>query len=498
MSTITDLGIGTNGINTANIVSALVAVELAPLTALSAQAALDSAQISAFGTMQAEFSSLATTANAMATPDAWQSKTASSSNSSVATIAVTTAAQPGTFTLNVNQLALTQKLTSTGIPTGSTVGSGTLTFQAGTWTGSGSTATFAATTGSAPVSITVSATDTVASLAASINASNAGVTATVFNDGTSDHLLLASSATGAAAGFTVTATDGSGNPSTNGLANYALTADATTHVINPTGMAASGTPIQFAQNAQVTVNGLAVTSATNTLSNNIPGVTINLLAASTTNYGAANQVNAPVTLTVSQDLTGEVSNIQAFVSAYNTLVTDISAQTAYDPSTNTASLFQGDGTIVGLQSILSSMVGSISNGSSVYKRLSDVGIQVQTDGTLSINTAALSAAANNGTELQKLFITNNNDPATDGFALKFGNFAAGALAAGGLVANKAAALQTTLTQNKTDQATINTNAAALRTRLDAQYTALDTQMASLNALNSYVTQQIATWNKNTS
>ena len=146
---------------------------------------------------------------------------------------------------------------------------------------------------------------------------------------------------------------------------------------------------------------------------------------------------------------------------------------------------------------MTGMVGSVSTGSS-YQRLSDVGIQVQLDGTLAIDTTALSAAANNGTQLQMLFTANNNNAATDGFALKFGNFASGALAAGGLVANETAALQQTLTQNATDQATVTTNAAALQTRLDAQYTALDTQMATLNSLSSYVSQQIATWNKSTS
>ena len=134
----------------------------------------------------------------------------------------------------------------------------------------------------------------------------------------------------------------------------------------------------------------------------------------------------------------------------------------------------------------------------MYSRLSDVGIEVQPDGiTLGINTTNLAAAANNGTELQKFFITNNNNPLTDGFAIKFQNFGTGALAAGGTVASEAQALQDQLKQNATDQQAVNTRADAVQARLTAQYSALDGKMASINALAAYVSQQVATWNKST-
>ncbi len=502
MGTISSLGIA-SGIDSNSIVSQLVALEKIPLTALQAQATVDNAQITAFGTMQSEFSALADAANAMVPATAWQAKTASSSNTAAATITADTTASPTSFSLDVDALAKGQSVASGQITTGGFVGSGTLTIQLGSWTpASGSTAaTFTAGSNQPSVAVAIGATDTVATIASKINAANAGVVATAFNDGTHDRLLLSSASTGVVSGFQVTATDSNNAPITDGTGLSQLAFDPT-QTADPNsgnyGMAASGNPVQYAQDAKARINGLAVTSSTNTLANNIPGVTISLLGTTTTGYGTASQANNSVSMAVTQDVTGVVKNVEAFVTAYNTLATDLSSSTAYDASTNTASLFQADGSILGLQSILRSMVGSISNGSSAYQRLSDVGIQVQTDGTLAIDTTALSAAANNGTEMQKLFTTDNNNMGTDGFALKFGDFCSGALAAGGLVATKAAALQAVLTQNSTDQADVNTKAAAVEARLKTQYAALDGQMASLNALNSYVAQQITTWNKSTS
>jgi len=497
MGTITSLGIA-SGIDSNSIVSQLVALEKIPLTQLQAAATVDKAEISAFATMQSQFSALADAANAMVPASAWDAMTASSSNEAAATISVTpnSGATASAFTLNVDQLATAQQTVSGAVTTGSAVGAGTLTIQLGTWTQANASATpptsesFAASGSAAAVNIAVTSSDTVATIAAKINAANCGVTATDFNDGTSDHLLLTSQNTGVASGYQVTATDSSGNAITNGTGLGTLVFDPPT--------VTDSNPVTYAQNASARVNGMTVTSATNTLTNNIPGVTINLLATTTTNFGASNAVDNPVQLAVSQDVTGVVANVSTFVSAYNTLITNLTDSTAYDATTNTPSLFQGDGSIVGLENILYNMVGANSGGSSVYKTLSSCGIQVQNDGTLAIDSTTLAAAANNGNQMQLAFTANTGNAATDGFAVNFGDFCSGALLAGGLVYNKAAALTDVLDQNKADQADVDSQAAAVQTRLTAQYVALDATMSSLNALSAYVTQQVTSWDKGTS
>lgn len=352
--------------------------------------------------------------------------------------------------------------------------------------------TFTAASGSSDLSIVVTAADTITTLAAKINTANAGVVATVFKDGTGERLLLRSKSTGADSGFRIQVADADTTNSDNtGLSRFAY--DPQTAAF---GMASSGIPAQYGQDAKARINGLPVTSKTNTLTDNVPGVTINLSATTTTGYGTSGEVKSPITMSVSENVTAAVKNVQDFITAYNALASDLADVTKYDASTKTPSIFQGDSSVVGMQSVLRNMIGSISNGS-VYKRLSDVGIERQLDGTLSLNTTKLAAAANNGTELQKFFTADNKDPQTNGVALKFAAFGKGVLSSGGTVANKAAALQKQLDTNSADQTRINDRAAAFETRLRAQYSALDAKMASLNALNAYVSQQVTTWNKST-
>jgi flagellar hook-associated protein 2 len=481
MATISSVGIG-SGLDVNSIVTQLVALEKAPLKSLQVQATNVQAQISAFAQVQSQFAALTDVASRISDPTSWASRTASSSNTNAASITATTAAAANSFSLDVDQLAQKQSISSTTIATGNMPGAGTLTFQLGTWSGGGTS--FAAGTSSA-VAVTILATDTLASIATKINAAGTGVVASVFNDGANDRLLLRSQNTGAAAGFRVQSAD----PALAGL------------VFDPqnspgVGMALPANPVQYGQDAKARINGLAVTSSSNTLTGNLAGVSIDLLATTTTNYGLPGEVKAPITMTISENVTPAVKNVSDFVAAYNTLNQNLTDLTKYDAATKTAGLFQGDSSVVGLQNVLRNMLGSSSLGAT-SQRLSDIGIERQLDGSLTINTTKLSAAANNGTSLQQLFTNNNKNPLTNGFALKFADLGKGVAATGGSVVNKVASLQGTLKRNTEEQTRVNDRAAQFEARMRKQYSALDLQMAQLNSLNAYVTQQVTLWNKST-
>lgn len=494
MATITSLGVGTNGaLDSESIVTKLVELEKQPLKTLETKATYVQKQISALGQIKSQISALADAATAMATASAWTARNGSSSNTSAAAITVTSTAAATSFTLDVDQLAKSQSVASAPITAGSAVGAGTLVLRLGKWATGPSV--FTPASGSADVSISVTASDTVASVAAKINATNSGVVATAFNDGTQDRLLLRSKDTGEASGFRLQTTVDADTVTNDDAGLSRLSFDPETGAFGMAG-ASAGT-IQYGSDAKARINGLAVTSKSNTLTGNIPGVTINLLATTTTNYGLPAEVRTPATLTVSEDVTPAVKNVQAFVTAYNALATTLADITKYDDATKTASLFQGDSTVLSMQSVLRSISGSISAGSSAYQRLADVGLERQLDGTLSLNTSKLAAAANNGTELQKLFITDNKNAQTNGFALKFKDFAQGALATGGVAKNKEDALESVLKRNIEEQTRVTNRATAFETRLRKQYTALDAKMASLTALSTYVSQQVTTWNKST-
>lgn len=483
MATISSAGIG-SGLDVNNIVSQLVALEKQPLKTLEVKATNAQAQISAFAQIQSQFAALTEVATRISAVGAWGARTATSSNSSAAGITVTAAAAATSFTLDVDALAQQQSVSSGQLTAGAAVGAGTLTLRLGSWSSGG--AAFTAATGSADVEISISATDKVVDIAAKINAAGAGVVATAFNDGTNDRLLLRSTDTGAAAGFRLQSADAA-------LAGLVFDPENKPGI----GMADAANPVQYGQDAKARINGLAVTSTSNTLKDNLPGVTITLAATTTTGYGTGSEVKAPITMTISEDVIPAVKNVQDFVAAYNALNKNLTELTKYDAATKTAGLFQGDASIVGLQSVLRNMLGSTSPGG-VYQRLSDIGLERQLDGSLTINTPKLSTAANNGSALQQLFTTNNGNALSNGFGLKFGDLGRGVLASGGSVVNKASALKGLLDRNTKEQAKVNERAAVVEARLRKQYSALDAQMGKLTALNAYVAQQVTTWNQSTS
>lgn len=495
MATISSLGIG-SGIDANSIISQLVSLEKQPLQQLQVKAAGVQAQMSAFGQVQSQFSALADVASRISAAGGWSSRSASSSSNNTATISATADAQPTSFSLDVDVLAKKQSTSSAPLTAGAAVGAGTMTLRLGTWSTGG--AAFAPATGSADVQITVNATDKVSDIATKINAANAGVVATAFNDGTSDRLLLTSSSTGVAAGFRVQVADADGNNTDAlGLSRLAFDPAALDPVSGLTyGMAASGLPLQYGEDAKARINGLAVTSSTNTLTGNIPGVTINLTATTTTSYGLPGEVKAPITMTVSNNTSPAVKNVQDFVTAYNTLNQTLTDFTKYDAATKVAGPFQGDAVIVGLQNVLRNMLGSTSGGGGAYQRLSDIGVQVQRDGSLKVDSVKLGAAANNGTALQQFFTVDNKNPQTNGFALKFASLAKGIMdSTSGMLSQESKALQKRLDVNGKEQDRVSTRAANVEARLRKQYSALDAQMGRLTALNQYVAQQVTQWNK---
>ncbi|MCF8169422.1 MAG: flagellar filament capping protein FliD [Rhodoferax sp.] len=356
--------------------------------------------------------------------------------------------------------------------------------------------TFNPTSGTSDVAIDVKDTDTVTTLAAKINAANAGVIATAFFDGVSDRLQLSSKASGSAAGFRIQATD-TGDGTNND--DYGLSRMAFDPLAGAFGMAGSDVTPKYGADAKARINGVAVSSSTNTLSGNFSGVTITLNATTTTHYNnvGGTETKSPITMAIREDVTPTVKNAQDFITAFNALNKSLTELTKYDVATKTSSLFQGDAAVLGLQSILRNVMGSISGGS-VYRRLSDVGIERQLDGSLTMNTGKLSVAANNGNELIKFFTLDNNNAQTNGFALKLAALGRGVLGAGGAVTNKSTALTKELERNATEQTRVNNRAAVVEARLRKQYAALDAKMAGLSALNAYVAQQVTAWNKSTS
>jgi flagellar hook-associated protein 2 len=252
-----------------------------------------------------------------------------------------------------------------------------------------------------------------------------------------------------------------------------------------TGATSNMTRNQTAGNAQANINGISISSESNSLSNVLDGLSLQL-----------NKVtSSAVDVTVRQDQASIRSGVESFQKAYNDLVGLIRVQTLYDESSKTAGPLQGDSTATGLLRQLRGLVGSSSTASGVFNRLSAVGFDIRTDGTLAINSGKLSQSMDNLPELQKLFSADSTDPNAQGMARRFQALASQIVGADGVISSRQEGLRATIKRNGDKIERLEDRVALVEARLRKQYTALDNNMGNLNALQSYVTQQLSLLNK---
>jgi flagellar hook-associated protein 2 len=448
---------GGSVINVSSLVSQLVAATEAPQQSLiSNQTQQVTTQISALAQLKGALSTFQSALSALDTPSAFQLETANSSAPAVFTATAGNGAPTGTYNVSVSALATAQQLLSNPVA-GSTIGTGTLQLSLGV----------------SSFSVTLDSTDnTLQGLAAAINSAsgNPGIAATVLQGASGAYLLLSSSQTGAANTIQVTETDGG-----NGLEGFSY----------GTGNTGNYTQEAAAQDAAFSVSGVNFTSPSNTVSDAMSGVTLNLLGTSPTSGTPPTPTAA--TLSIANDTSTISSNIQAFVSAYNTLQSTLVQLGGYDSSTNTAGPMMGDAGLEGIQNQIQQALYSIVNtGSPTCNTLASIGITTNADGTLSVNGATLSAALNgNFSAVSQLFSS------TSGVAASLNNDISSALGPNGSLTaegNTLASQENSLTEQSNQ---LQTQMAALQASLTQQYSALNTLLSSLQTTSSYLSQAFA-------
>jgi flagellar hook-associated protein 2 len=371
-------GIGSN-LDINSIVSQLMAIEQRPRTLLDTKEAAYQARLSAYGQLRSALSSLQSAVQALALPSRFETRTASAADPSVLSASASASAASGTYEVAVSQLAQRQALSAAGQSSvGATIGSGTattLTFEFGTISGGTLTdgiytgATFMQDGTVASGTVTIDASNnSLQGVRDAINTANIGVTASIVNDGSGSpyRLVLQSTAGGAARSMRIGV---SGDAALQSLLAY-----------DPAGTQ-NLTQTVTAQNALLTVNGVAVTSGSNTVTGAIEGVSLTLAKAGTT------------TVSVGRDTAGVTQVVQGFVKAFNDFNTLLRDLTKFDPSTQTRGLLLGDGaarTIQGqLRTALSTALGG---GGDTLRVLSQVGLTFQQDGSLALDSGKLSQA----------------------------------------------------------------------------------------------------------
>lgn len=427
-------GVG-SGLDVNGIVTQLMTLERQPMTALDNREAQYQAQLSAYGSLKGALSSFQAAVSALATPAKFSSIRANVADSSVASASASSSAAAGTYAVEVQALAAAQKLKSEPLlSTGAELGSGKLTISFGTY--SADTFTLNPEKATREISITA-AQNSLAGVRDAINAADAGVTAAIVNDGTGYRLTISSKDSGVANALRIAVHDDDATDTdASGLSQ--LMYDART--ISGTKRL---TETVEAKNAAFTLDGIAISKASNTVTDAIEGVTLNLLKATTPSASTL------TTLTVSRDTAGVQSAVQSFVKAYNDLNKTVTDLSKYDAVNRKASTLTGESTVRSLQSQLRNVFNArLAGAGGGLTSLSDVGIAFQTDGTLKLDTAKLStvladtakdvstlfAAVGKPTDSLVSFASSTADTKNGAYALSVSQLAAQGKAVGGSAA----------------------------------------------------------------
>ena len=442
--TLSSAGIG-SGLNVTSLVSQLMATQQQPLLNLQTQQATYQAEISAYGSLAGTLSTLQTDASNLSSANLYSAYTATASASGFFTSSANATASAGSYGLAITNLAQANKLASNThyASTSTTVGSGTVTFQFGTTT-AGSPPTFSPSATQGAQTLTIdSAHNSLAGISAAIKSANVGVTASIANDGSGYRLVLTSNNSGAANSLKV---------STTGSLS-ALSYD-------PTAGSNSMTQTVAGKDAAFTLDGMAMTSASNTVTHAIQGVSLTLTQPTTT----------PLTLTVAANTALIQSAVQSFVTDYNAAQASIKSLTAYNATTKTAAILTGDSTVMSVQTQLRAILNTpLSTAGGGLNNLADVGITFNKDGTLALNTATLgSVLADPSKNIATLFASVGvpSDPlvkfGTATAAAKGGNYALNIsqMATQGTLTGSAAPATTTIASGSNDQFNINVNGIA--------------------------------------
>ncbi len=380
---ITSPGIG-SGLDVNAIVTGLMNVERQPLTILARKKSAFQTQVSAYGTLKSALSTFQTSVSALSSPAKFNVQNAISGNADVFTATSNGSAAVSNYAITVNQLAQQQKLGSAGFANISDpVGTGTLTISFGTFTPAVVTpptpSAFTPNPNKSNINVTInSSNNSLAGLRDAINAQNASVSASIVNDGTTNRLVITSKDTGEVNSLRITTVDDdTNNTDAAGLSRFAY---------DPTATAGSGknlNVLQDAKNALLNIDGISVVKSSNTVTDAIEGVTLNLLKTS-------NNVSVNLGISTNQDKIKE--SVTAFVDAYNKLDTTIRNLTKFGGEGGSNGALLGDATARAITNQIKGVLSKSIDGNGALSTLNQIGVSFQRDGKLALDSAKLNTA----------------------------------------------------------------------------------------------------------
>lgn len=463
MTTISTLGIG-SGLDLSTILDNLSTAEKASLTPISNQQSAYTAKLSAYGTLSSALTTFQSANTALNSADLFTATSATSSSSAFsATTSGSTIA--GKYSISVTQLAQAQTLTS-GVQSSNTTALGS--------SDASRTLSIKLSDGTSKDITLTSDQTSLTGMRDAINSANAGVSASIIKTGDGAYRLsLTASKTGEAnAVSSVTVT---GDDTLQGIVSF----DATkTDAENPLTVSVK------AQDAELTVNNVAITSSTNTISDALEGITLNL-----NDVTSGNQ-----TLTITQDTSKASTAISNFVDAYNNLLDQFTSLTKYtavdvgsDTQDSSNGALVGDSTLRTIQTQIKSLLTNTAS-SSTYKTLAQIGITSDpTSGELTLDSDKLKTElAKDPAGVKEMIV---GDGKTTGITTKLATNLTGWLSSTGSIQSAKDGVSKTLNNLTEQYNNMNTRINALIARYKTQFTQLDVTMSSLNSTSDYLTQQ---------
>ncbi len=334
-------GVG-SGIDTSALITGLINADSGTLNSLKSKQTSTQSAVSTLSDISTTLSTLQSAVDALSTTSGVGSYSGTSSGTAVA-VSTGGNALPGTYSMSVTQLAKEQRTYSNAQTTANTAlgMSGTLGIQIG----------------SKNSSVSIADTDTLDQIASKINGADARASASVFFDGTSYRLQIRGLDTGR------------DNAIAFSQAGFDL------------GLNVAANTVQTAQNSLVNIDGFDVERSSNQVVGAIQGVTLALTAKTTT----------PVDVTIASNATGLETKLQAIVSAYNSVLAKINTAAGHGSAAAGNSVLASDSTLRSISNKLSTTLQSVT-GTGKYSTLGSVGLSLQKNGTLSLDTGKLEAA----------------------------------------------------------------------------------------------------------
>jgi flagellar hook-associated protein 2 len=463
------------GFDVAAIVSGLMAIERRPITTLNTREASFQSKLTALGLIKSQVASFQAAALALGSTSSssFNAFKATASDPSIFSATAGSTAVAGIYSLEVSTLAQSQKLAAAGRVSATTaISDGTATtvsFDLGTISGGTLTAgiysgaTFTSNS-SGIVNITIDGTNnTLEGIRDAINnAVGLSVSATIVNDGsgTPYRLALSSDNSGISNSIKITTSGGDGTIDTL-LAH------------DPGGLPAAQHLNQSAaaQNANFTVNGIAVTKTSNSVTDAIQGVTLNLSKVTTT----------PASLTVERDTTAVTDKVTAFVKTYNDLFSAMKNSAAY----KSKSALEGDATLRNMMTQMRNIAAGVVSGGTLANAF-EVGLTFKVDGTLQLDSAKLSSAlATDFNDVANLF-----NSAT-GYATQYNTWATATLAYDGSIATRTKTLDDSIKNIGTQRDALEVRMVRIEKSYRTQYSNLNVLLSQMGKTSEYLSNQLS-------